>query len=202
MADPRTAVDNALSQTKEYTASKDGWTKVVDADDCSIFSRPIQGQAIDMFKAEGIVNGPPEQVYKTLWEADEAKWKTVDNTLAEWKIIESLDANTRVVHQVNTLPWPLWARDTCFVQKASGDGGSFYIVGTSIEHPNAPKNDAKYVRALANLSAFVFEPTSDGKTKMTRIIQLDPAGAIPATVVNSNAKKCHSTILYLRSQFK
>merc|ERR1711879_862961 len=53
---------------------------------------------------------------------------------------------------------------------------------------------SKNVRANVLLSGFIFAPAGEGKSTLTRIIHVDPAGNIPSSVVNVTAKATHEVI--------
>jgi len=78
------------------------------------------------------------------------------------------------------------------------ENGTHYIIFVSVAHPKVPLDEANYVRAKVLISAFVCEPLGEGKTKMTRMALIDPAGNIPTPVVNMNAKGTNAVILWLR----
>jgi len=192
----KVALDN-LQEVKNMINDQNGWTKLYAENDTEIFEKTIPGNSINCFKAVGMVDSTPEKLVDFLWSADESRWKTIDDTLVNWRIVEQLDSNHLIITQVNKLPWPLWSRDMVMVRAKFEENGTYYTCLRSVEHPKVPLDTANYVRANVLLSSFVFEPVN-GKTKLTRLLLIDPAGNIPSAVVNTNAKGSNSVILWLR----
>jgi len=190
------AADN-FQEVKKMLTDQTGWTKLYSENETEVFEKAVQGCSINCFKAVGLVNATPDKLIDYIWSGDEARWKTIDDTLVNWRIVERLDDNHLIIAQVNKLPWPLWPRDMAMVRAKFEENGTQYVTLRSVECPKVPLDTVNYVRANVLISAFIFEPV-DGKSKVTRLILVDPAGNIPAAVVNTNAKGSNSVILWLR----
>jgi hypothetical protein len=69
----------------------------------------------------------------------------------------------------------------------------------SVETDTQSEQKDKYVRAVINISAYVFQQCDKG-CLVYRIGHVDPAGIIPTSVINSYATKTRDIIEFLRSQ--
>jgi len=197
----KVALDN-FEEIKNLLQGDRTWTKILDENSTEIFETSIPPNPIGCFRAVGIVDGAPEKLFDVLWNARDDTWKKIDDSLTIWKIVEELDENNRILYQVNKLPWPLWARDCCMTQSKFVDNGSYNLCLRSVTHPKAPLDEANYVRAQVLISLFRIEPAGEGKSKVTRMILVDPCGVIPTPVINMNAKRCNAIILWLRQNAK
>lgn len=165
----------------------EGWTKDFEpSDGRKGYWKKLPGSSINGFIAEGPLDVEPKVIADKLWDAREAEWKKYDNTIIEWKLVEEVDATTRVIHQANKLGgFMVWDRDISVVMARFEENGIHYIVQKSVEHPLIPNHekDKKYVRAKILVSGFIFEPLN-GKTRAMRIAHADPSGSLPAVIVN------------------
>eukprot|EP01119_Soliformovum_irregulare_P001753 TRINITY_DN11536_c0_g1_i1.p2 TRINITY_DN11536_c0_g1~~TRINITY_DN11536_c0_g1_i1.p2 ORF type:complete len:219 (-),score=57.81 TRINITY_DN11536_c0_g1_i1:64-690(-) len=199
--DYASVVKTNFADIKGLLQDETGWTKIAEDQGCVIFEKPMQGQPLNCYKAVGDVSAPPKKVLDVIWGAREDTWKKVDDSLEKWEIVEEVDENTSILSQVNKVQWPLWSRDLSMVRAKVEEGPLSMVLFKSVDHPKIPRQDDKYVRANVIYSAYVFEPTAADaeKTKVTRILLVDPAGNIPTTFVNMSAKKTNSSILFLRN---
>jgi len=132
-------------------------------------------------------------------------WLEYDTNYTSWEIKED-GVTSRLIHQVNKLPWPLWSRDMFMhqIKHVDDEKGIYMLLLTSkgVDNSKCPCDTANHVRAIVNVSAFVFEKTVDDptKSKFTRILNVDPSGIIPTSVVNMQASQIYGCIAELNNK--
>eukprot|EP01088_Endostelium_zonatum_P002996 TRINITY_DN1395_c0_g1_i1.p1 TRINITY_DN1395_c0_g1~~TRINITY_DN1395_c0_g1_i1.p1 ORF type:complete len:207 (-),score=47.14 TRINITY_DN1395_c0_g1_i1:65-685(-) len=188
-------IQAAVTQAKEYAENASGWSVVNDKDGAVLDSKQIAGSDINAFRVKGNVRASPEKLIDLVWSWGESDWKKWASDIESWQVLETPNENTRIIHQVNKLSWPLWSRDVVFLcSRQSLDNGAKLLVLKSVENSKAPPQKDKYVRANILTSFFLFEPIEGGHSKVTRVLHVDPAGNIPTSVVNASAKATHGVI--------
>eukprot|EP01098_Paradermamoeba_levis_P007339 TRINITY_DN3026_c0_g1_i1.p1 TRINITY_DN3026_c0_g1~~TRINITY_DN3026_c0_g1_i1.p1 ORF type:complete len:198 (-),score=74.63 TRINITY_DN3026_c0_g1_i1:58-651(-) len=183
--------DKIFAEVLHLAGETEGWKVTKDGNGAVLSEKGVEGSALNMFRVVAVVPHPPKKVIDTLWSWGLAEWKEYDPDVKEWRVVQQIDDNTRVLYQVNSLPWPLWARDTCLTQARREKDGTFALLLKSTSHADAPEKPKDYVRAQVLTSAFIFAPEGADKTKFIRIVHVDPSGNIPSSVVNSSAKQLH-----------
>jgi len=96
----------------------EGWKVEKEADGGVLSTKPVEGSSVNAVRAVGIIHGKKAQdLQERLWGFRKEDWKKWSDDIEEWKIVQEIDDTTRVIYQLNSLPWPLWSRDVVFVQK-------------------------------------------------------------------------------------
>jgi len=95
----------------------------------------------------------------------------------------------RLIHQNYDLPWPLKDRDYLMRQQATYDAetGIFTLTFESVEDSLLPARDC-CVRAQAYRTYWRLQALDDGGTFVEVEVLTDPAGALPAWLVNAIQK--------------
>ncbi|KAL6057197.1 hypothetical protein QOT17_015637 [Balamuthia mandrillaris] len=189
-----------FKRVKEMVAETSGWTEEKNEGGAVLYSREVSGSPLRCYKVVSDINATPKELAELLYGFKFEEWNKMDSNVTAWRVVEEIDDKNKVIHQVNKLPWPLWARDVCIICSFVEENGTYYLVYVSVDHPQAPRDDSQYVRADLQLSGYVFAPSADGQgTTMTRVIHLDAAGNIPSSVINSSAKSLHGLPAKIRA---
>ncbi|XWV25822.1 START domain containing protein [Tupanvirus soda lake] len=176
------------------------WEVVLESEGITTQKKILHGSDIACFRSYGVVNADMDDLMEYVWNTYSSfdSVRSYDLDVSEYGIISNLDQNTRICRQVNSLPWPMWPRETVYLQRSEDCAGASYIYMYSVECNEVPRQDNKYVRAIINISAYVFRPTIDG-CMVYRIAHVDPCGLIPVSLVNSYATKTTNMIRHLKS---
>jgi len=194
MASPKEAVEQAWARAQVLAEETDGWKEEKRDDVAVLTSKLLEGCPVNCFKVVGVVNASPKAVVDLLWSWGKAQWQSFAPDIEDWEIAEDVDENTRVLRQVNKLTWPLSNRDMSLAcGRVHSENGTHALILRSVEHAKVPVV-SKNVRANVLLSAFVFVPAGEGKSTLTRLVHVDPAGSIPSSVVNMTAKATHEVV--------
>lgn len=148
----------------------EGWTNDFnDPDGRKGYFKELPGSSVHGFIAEGTLDAEPSVIVDKMWSAREDLWKKYDSSLLEWKIVKQFDDNTRLNYQANKMGGiMIWDRDVSIAVGRFQEDKKHYIIQKSVEVPDIPRNDKKYVRAKVLVAAFIFEPTENGKTRAFR----------------------------------
>jgi len=175
------------------------WEVVTDDGNIKIERKFTKNCPLACFRSSGFVNANAEElldyVSKIYENAESIKRYDID--VSHYEIVEKLSENSRLCYQINSMQWPIWPRDTLYVQIMKNFGENYWLYMYSDESPIRPKRDDQYVRAIINISAYGFYPEKDG-CRVYRLAQIDPCGSIPTSVVNSYAEKTASVIKLLQ----
>eukprot|EP01129_Flabellula_baltica_P015478 TRINITY_DN7903_c0_g1_i1.p1 TRINITY_DN7903_c0_g1~~TRINITY_DN7903_c0_g1_i1.p1 ORF type:complete len:225 (+),score=30.90 TRINITY_DN7903_c0_g1_i1:60-677(+) len=177
-----TVIDELLSynnsdawKTTHNVMGRQGYSMNVDFSNIKMF------KAVDSISFEDI---SAEDAFYAVWKISEEDWKMLDPDVMLWDVLEEISEDIRIVMQISKLPWPLWDRASVMIATREYVDGKYIIAYKSIEDERFPVNKKKFVRCMVNVSGFIFEENGDGCT-VTRIMQIDPNGNVPSSIVNS-----------------
>lgn len=176
------------------------WRPIHTLKEIIIEKKMIEDSNIACFKSSGVINCKTDELIKYVWNIYNTKdnIQAFDPDITEYEIVNNIKNNSRVCRQVNKLPWPMWSRESVYLQMIKKDGDMSYIIMYSVDSDNVQEQPNKYVRSNVNISAYVFE-SCDSCTMMHRIAHIEPCGKIPSSLVNSYATKTASVIQHLMS---
>eukprot|EP01087_Luapelamoeba_hula_P001260 TRINITY_DN10_c0_g1_i1.p1 TRINITY_DN10_c0_g1~~TRINITY_DN10_c0_g1_i1.p1 ORF type:complete len:206 (-),score=36.84 TRINITY_DN10_c0_g1_i1:52-669(-) len=176
-----------LAKARALGAETSGWDARKEVGDSKLTTKAQEGSSFNIIRATGTVRGiTPKALMDKVWAFGKPEWQKWSDDIEEWRVVETVDANTRVIHQVNKLTWPLWSRDAVLAQSRVTEGDNEYLIMFSVDHEGAPVQEKKYVRATVSTSLFAFE-AAGSDTKVTRVVHLDPQGSIPSGLVNARS---------------
>jgi len=144
--------------------------------------------SIPCYRVNSIINKTQEDLLKKIWFTNEKKMKKEDSDIVEWKILESGN-NWRICRQVNQSTWPVWERETVFAQVLIYDNDNIWIVAFSVDHPKAPLQSDKYVRAIVHTSVYGIIKCNSQTSYIWKLSQVDPGGSINTSMVNIYSSK-------------
>ena len=179
-------VNDLLKKAKQMIKEKD-WKLCSENNGVKLESKLYPISPVSCFKASGLVNCKPQDLFNKIKNYESKNWKKYDPDILDWKIIEKKE-NANVTLQLNGLPWPLWTRRILSENSFIADGDSYWMIGCSVNHEKSPDEPEKYVTVKLYMSVLGFIPEKE-KTRVWRIVHLDPAGYIPNVVINANAEK-------------
>jgi len=185
---------------------KEGWTPVdfiTDGvrSDVLVWSKPDAESPIEIVKAQGNVNCDPKNFFSVVVLDDTEKRKQWDNELIEIKHLRTISENLKLYWTSYNAPYPVTQRCfitiTWFVAPTEREAG--IALSTSVNYSDY-KEESGFVRGCSRLSGWIIQPfeNSPNTCRITRIIQLDPKGWIPAMIINSMKTKPGLHITNLR----
>ena len=143
--------------------------------------------AVPCFRTTTTVNKTIDYLMNSLWNETEEDRKKEDPDIIAWSCIQS-EPTFRVCTQINKMQWPLWSRETVYVQMKVIENDASWFITFSIDHDAVPLKPTLYVRALIHLSIYKFS-IENGQTRVHRMSHIDPSGNIPSSIITLYAGK-------------
>lgn len=182
-------------------ADSDGWEQIADKDGVKVYRKSVAGSRLKSMRGVGIVDAPPRIVALVLLDDPRAhEW--VDS-LAESRVVRVLSPYEYI--EYNHIAMPAFVRDREFITRVSlavsRAEATAYIRSVPADDPTIAHT--KIVRGA--LSGYYALGSIDGgkRTLLTIELHSDPAGLIPAWLVNLFQKDwARATIAGIRRQTK
>lgn len=164
-------------------------------------TKEIAGSPANIARAEAVVEIPVEALVKEIAGTDGAHFRAQEEELLDWKVVKTVDETNHVIYSGHKTPFPVTDRELCYLRTQHKlDGGAVLMVGVSINDKDVPTAEGR-VRAVV-LACWLFKPQEDGKTHVTRCIQLDPKGSVPSFLINAQQAKAAIAINVLKTHAK
>jgi len=183
-----------IFDAKKILEEKEGWVLTYEKDGTTAWKKPLTGSPIDTFKVVATLNASPQVACERIWNFNFSDWKYMDENILGYEILLTISENAKIIWQGNSLPWPLYSRDVVMIMIKVEQNGSFMILNTSrgLDSSKWSCDIKKFVRSVLHFNTFLFEPMKESnKCKLTRVVNVDPAGNIPPSIVNSQAGKIY-----------
>lgn len=182
--------------------SSDKWLLVKNVDNVTTKKKFFEDSNIACFSSNGLIKADTNKLSNFVWNvfSSEENMKKYDPNIVKYEVVQNIDDNTRICHQINSLPWPIWPRELVFLQSKVVEPDGTYIYMYSLDTEKVPKQTDKYVRATINISAFAFK-AQQNNTLVYRLGHIDPAGMIPTAIINNYGDKTRNMILHMRTIF-
>lgn len=158
-------------------------------DGVTLMRRDRPGTAVREFKASGIVDAPPSDVWKVL--RDFQNYKPITAYAEKAEVVATEDGG-KVVHLYVVTAAPMIdKRDYCakYVDESNWqDGKGYYQQSFTLSDKGPPPAKEGMVRMKVFDGQWRLEPSDDGKkTLVSYTVAADPGGALPNWVVNALA---------------
>eukprot|EP01102_Stenamoeba_stenopodia_P018660 TRINITY_DN6886_c0_g1_i2.p1 TRINITY_DN6886_c0_g1~~TRINITY_DN6886_c0_g1_i2.p1 ORF type:complete len:144 (-),score=26.17 TRINITY_DN6886_c0_g1_i2:213-644(-) len=127
--------------------------------------------------------------------------KQWDTEVEQMKTIQKFNDNIQLVYSSYNAPYPVWKREFVAIRcHKEEDDGTCISWGASVNHKDFP-TPKDYVRGVIVVSGWHLRPVEGqpNKTLCTRVVQLDPKGWIPSTVVNMYKTKSGQALVAIRN---
>lgn len=181
-----------------HTLFASEWQFSKAADGIQIYTKALDNSNIAEFKGITIVNARIEVVGMVL--RDIPAYPQWMSGCMESRIIEKFDENNLITYYTQETPWPVQNRDVVIkaTTQIDWEHGLVVVNIQSIKDSRIPPTE-KFVRMNEMRGEWRLEYVDRERTKVTFLLKLDPAGAIPAFMVNSsNNNFQYHTLLSLK----
>jgi len=178
----------------------DSWTMLDERDGLWFSEKVDPSNPANLIRVMGEIEADWETLFTIVQETRLEKRNEWDPEIIMYEVLAKITENIEVIHQGFRAPFPVTCRDFVAIRCRKLETDRKLIFGTSIRHDSGPER-TDFVRGAAPISGFLFERLPD-KPKFTRVIhivQIDPRGWIPASVVNFSKAKTLERIVSLRN---
>jgi len=165
----------------ESPAQVGEWKLAKDKNEIKIYTRERAGSDIKEFKAITMTTANMEQLESHMLKVVEyPAWQA---NVTSSNILEQISPTEMYIYYTSDLPWPVGDRDVIAhcVRTADEKGSVTYtLYGT----PDFIPMTEEFIRIPESLGSWQFIPESDGIVKIIYRFYGDPAGSLPAWVIN------------------
>jgi hypothetical protein len=157
------------------------WDARLDKDGIEVYTRPGPEPRYKEFKGSTEIEATVAHAVALL--EDHSACSNWLHRCSHSRLVEEVSATRRVFYQVTELPFPAKSRDAVFLATIT------YAQDKSVKISMSPLPDrvesTKLVRVRNAFGSYLLEPVSDTRTRVTWQMYVNPAGALPAWLVNS-----------------
>lgn len=164
------------------------WSLQYSADKLQVFTRPEQNSDVESFMAESRLNAPLASILAVIADPSTCPgW--VDGCIKSLSL-GGKNFNDRFGYALNHIPWPFKNRDVVVRITTNGiPANESSGVQVSIEMKTSPDNpnfeQADTLRIEHSQARYILEETTSSTTSFTWLQHTEPAGALPAWLVNT-----------------
>lgn len=177
-------MNGALLLLAVVSGAEDEWRKVETVDGITVEQRSVKGSHVLELKLSKVSTAPADRL------CDEAfgpgKFDPEEPDLKSRKVLEE-GADTRVTYDQISPPIVSNRDFAVRATRVRLDGGVCEM-RFNAENTLAPRPPPGYVRIEMVKGYWRFEPSPEGKTKLTYVVHADPAGAIPPFMIEGTRR--------------
>jgi len=183
------AIPQALQKLKDLANNEEIWEYPDEKEGVTLRQFTREGDSIPHFQGDGSIEGyTPEQILAVVQQPScRAVWDVrYENSFA----VESYDRNTLAFWASQKgSGYLVWPRDFAGImghfQEKEGDKAVSYYVQTSVGMKNVPEFPYNYVRGTIHVAGFILRSAEaqSNHVDMTYIVNADPAGYLPSSLV-------------------
>lgn len=165
--------------------SEKPWKRVVNENGIEVYTRGVEDSKFKEFKGIGEVNASIQVIANVLNDiAGMTDWMPNCSTS---RLINKISPNHLILYQVIDSPWPVKNRDFIVESKITITRGKMHRTINAISHPEVPPVKEN-IRVIDMTGQWILTRIDDKKTHVLYQIKSDPAGKLPAWLVNTASK--------------
>ena len=189
------------------------WQAVHEDGEMKVYRRDAEegGIPCDRLKAQHFVPGLTARELLTYFYDTKVRMEW-EHTIDSFDVLEVLNADTLVFHNIHKRVWPSVQRDCVILSHIVRiDDSTWCVSNMSVEHEGAPQQPNKYVRLVANVFFMATtECTGPADAPVTRqnvgsrvvyLASVNPGGWAPAAAVQAISKREYPRFLRNFSKF-
>jgi hypothetical protein len=171
-----------LLASNSLFSQSDGWKLAKEKDGVKVYTRVAENSKLKEFKTVADVNAAPEDLVQVLLNADEyPSWMA---NIKKSELVEQPTEDVFFAYSELSVPWPFDNRDNVIKSTITSDTktGSYRVDMTMV--PDYLPEKKGVVRIVEGGGYWAFTPNGDGTTNVYHEFFADPAGRVPAWLVN------------------
>ena len=163
-------------------AKEDPWQLKQSQAGVPVYSRKVEGSPILEYKSNVIINAPMPKAIALFEDAKQIRRWYYQCVRSE--VVKNEDKNNKVIYLILHLPWPVAPRDFVFRRTRTEDHAKGTITYSLTALPDKLPLVKGMIRVSSIKSTWVFKSLPNGRTEFDFQQHTDPAGSIPAYLVN------------------
>ncbi|MDP9142665.1 MAG: hypothetical protein M3O62_17985 [Pseudomonadota bacterium] len=165
------------------TASEAAWQQQKDKDGIQIHTRPVAGWTINEVRGVTRIDARLSSIVAVL-EDPLATPELAD--IVEHSEVRDRESATRYqIYSMMKMPWPVSDRDILNQREISQDPKTHTVTITDIATANLMPLNKDYVRIVKSRQQWTLTPLAAGGVQVESLLLSDPAGPIPASIINA-----------------
>jgi hypothetical protein len=166
-------------------AAASDWELGDKEDGITSYKKSEPGSPVTAFKGEAVIDAPLAKVAWVIRDNDHrTEW--VDR-LQSSRVLETIATGSKIIYQHFGLPWPIADRDYVYEAKLAWQGETLQFDLKSTTNSKSPETVG--VRANLIRCTYRLKPWGENRTHITVEVHTDPAGSLPAWLVNIIQRK-------------
>lgn len=158
-----------------------GWELRKEENGVAVYTKPQEGSDYDLIRATAHFPVDRVSLLKLIMDPRKVpQWNSICKK-AMW--LEQESATSGQVYYQYDMPWPLKDRDLIMSRSVSSEGNTTYVTG-EVVNSDAKRNKG-HIRVEQSSEYWELVELEDNTTQVTMTAFMDPAGPIPASLVNS-----------------
>ncbi len=178
-----TSYENVNIKAEQLRLSQGiGWNLSKESDNIKVYTRILNGEKFKELKIVTSYNTTLNAIMAAFDDTDGHKdwvYKT-----SESYSVETVDKNTLIYYVNSDLPFPLTNRDIVIKYKWTQDSITKTITTESVGITGKVKQKGSNIRVVDFYSNYILTPRGDGWIDIYYYARMDPAGSLPAWMVN------------------
>lgn len=172
------ALSATASEALPVELIPEGWTQIAEEGGFVIQAQTPVGGRRPVYRAQGILMAPIEQILEVLYDnATASEWMP---DLSRQEVVDQRSAFERITRSVYAVPFPFADRELVLHSRLFLDRSRAELVAdaASIDHPQAPVVRGR-VRAHMVCSRTRLRPLGPNRTAIDFLMLVDPRGHLP-----------------------
>jgi len=162
--------------------SQSGWELSKEKNGIKIYTKKAESSSFKMIKVECVLEGTWQKLSAILMNIKlQEQW--VYRSKKAYAI-KKISANEILYYTETSLPWPIKPRDAVVRMKLYYDPKSKTYRVQSINEPKGLPEKKGLIRIQHYKASWEVKPVESKKIAITYFLEVDPAGSLPAWVVN------------------
>ena len=160
----------------------DGWKLVKDKSGIQVYSKPVENSPINAVRAEMVVDSSLNRLVGILYDPEvRPSW---DEMCGEAYFHKRMSSTEYLAYVHTKLPWPVKDREVIARVIWSQDPVSLKVLQQGSAVVDAMPQRKDRVRVSTATTNWELLPLEHGKVKLSLFFHADPAGPIPAWLIN------------------
>ncbi len=175
----------AACVTSSASVGEDQWRLDRGRDGVEVSTRAVEGWSIREIRATTRIPARLSAIVAVLCDVDATA--ELNDMVAEAKIVQR-DSDTRYrIYQAMEMPWPISNRDIVNQRQIVQDASSLTVTITDVAIADGMPPRPGFVRMLKSRQVWTLTPNAGAGVLTELRVLTDPAGPIPASIVNAMA---------------